>query len=68
MCDRNSGIIRKKELNTVIPGTLSGSAAAYYHLDTTFDNTLGKSDKVEDIRYDYFNLDDGHIFKMITNH
>lgn len=36
---------------------------AYYHLDTTFDNTLGKSDKVEDIRYDYFNLDDGHIFK-----
>ena len=35
----------------------------YYHLDTTFDNTLGKSDKVEDIRYDYFNLDDGHIFK-----
>ena len=36
---------------------------AYYHLDATFDNTLGKSDKVEDIRYDYFNLDDGHIFK-----
>ena len=35
----------------------------YYHLDATFDNTLGKSDKVEDIRYDYFNLDDGHIFK-----
>ena len=35
----------------------------YYHLDVTFDNTLGKSDKVEDIRYDYFNLDDGHIFK-----
>ena len=34
----------------------------YYHLDVTFDNTLGKSDKVEDIRYDYFNLDDGHIF------
>ena len=36
---------------------------AYYHLDTTFDNTLGKSDKVEDIRYDYFNLDDKQIFK-----
>ena len=36
---------------------------AYYHLDATFDNTLGKSDKVEDIRYDYFNLDDKQIFK-----
>ena len=35
----------------------------YYHLDATFDNTLGKSDKVEDIRYDYFNLDDKQIFK-----
>ena len=35
----------------------------YYHLDATFDNTLGNSDKVEDIRYDYFNLDDGQIFK-----
>ena len=36
---------------------------AYYHLDATFDNTLGKSDKVEDIRYDYFNLDDKNIFR-----
>lgn len=35
----------------------------YYHLDATFDNTLGKGDKVEDIRYDYFNLDDKQIFK-----
>ena len=40
---------------------------AYYHLDTTFDNTLGKSDKVEDIRYDYliWMMD---IFLKITNH
>lgn len=31
----------------------------WYHLDITFDNTLGK--KV--IRYDYFNLDDKSIFR-----
>ena len=35
----------------------------YYHLDATFDNTLGKSDQVQDIRYDYFNLDDKSIFR-----
>ena len=35
----------------------------YYHLDATFDNTLGNSDKAADIRYEYFNLDDGHVFK-----
>ena len=35
----------------------------YYHLDATFDNTLGNSDKVEGIRYDYFNLDDKSIFR-----
>lgn len=29
----------------------------YYHLDATFDNTLGKE------RYDYFNLDDKSIFR-----
>jgi len=32
----------------------------YYHLDTTFDNSLGKD---SDIRYDYFNLDDFRIFR-----
>ena len=31
----------------------------YYHLDATFDNTLGK----EEIRYDYFNLNDKNIFR-----
>lgn len=31
----------------------------YYHLDVTFDNTLGKEEK----RYDYFNLDDKSIFR-----
>jgi hypothetical protein len=31
----------------------------WYHLDATFDNTLGK----KEIRYDYFNLDDKSIFK-----
>lgn len=32
----------------------------YYHLDTTFDNTLSHGDL---IRYDYFNLSDSQIFK-----
>lgn len=32
----------------------------YYHLDATFDNSLGDS---EGIRYDYFNLDDSKIFR-----
>lgn len=30
----------------------------WYHLDVTFDNSLGK----DNLRYDYFNLDDAHIF------
>lgn len=33
---------------------------AFYHLDATFDNTLGHGDI---IRYDYFNLDDKQIFR-----
>ena len=33
----------------------------YYHLDATFDNTLGKKDAEK--RYDYFNLDDQMIFR-----
>ena len=37
-------------------------SGTYYHLDVTFDNTLGGSNKAEEIRYDYFNLDDKHIF------
>ena len=32
----------------------------YYHLDATFDNTLGRH---ELIRYDYFNLGDEHFFR-----
>ena len=32
----------------------------YYHLDATFDNSLGTP---ESIRYDYFNLDDKRIFR-----
>lgn len=31
----------------------------YYHLDATFDNSLGRDHRV---RYDYFNLDDKRIF------
>ncbi len=32
----------------------------FYHLDATFDNTLGHSQR---IRYDYFNLGDEHFFR-----
>lgn len=32
----------------------------YYHMDATFDRTLSSAGH---IRYDYFNLDDGHIFR-----
>lgn len=32
----------------------------YYHLDATFDNTLGNP---SEIRYDYFNLNDKQIFR-----
>ena len=36
----------------------------YYHLDATFDNTLGKHNCTEGgIRYDYFNLDDRAVFR-----
>ena len=34
-------------------------AGKYYHLDVTFDNTLGNGER----RYDYFNLDDKNIFR-----
>ena len=34
-----------------------------YHLDATFDNTLGKDRETSEIRYDYFNLDDKKIFR-----
>lgn len=33
----------------------------YYHLDATFDNTLGKDSG--EYRYDYFNLDDQQVFR-----
>lgn len=33
---------------------------SYYHLDVTFDNSLGHG---EAVRYDYFNLDDQHFFR-----
>lgn len=32
----------------------------YYHLDATFDNTLSH---MVPVRYDYFNLDDGKVFR-----
>lgn len=39
----------------------------YYHLDATFDNTLGKhqgnAEAPGEIRYDYFNLGDKAVFR-----
>lgn len=35
----------------------------YYHLDATFDNSLGTDHHNSEIRYDYFNLDDQQIFR-----
>lgn len=39
----------------------------YYHLDATFDNTLGRTDGADKpaplLRYDYFNLDDKAVFR-----
>lgn len=39
-------------------------AGKYYHLDATFDNSLEKNYlEKEEIRYDYYNLDDKSIFR-----
>ena len=38
----------------------------YYHLDATFDNTLGKDRETSEIRYDYFNLDDSQISGIMS--
>ncbi len=35
----------------------------FYHLDATFDTTLGSNDTSQEIRYDYFNLSDKQIFR-----
>ena len=36
----------------------------YYHLDVTFDNTLGRNSRAgQELRYDYFNLEDKKIFR-----
>ena len=35
----------------------------YYHLDATFDNSLGTDHHNSEIRYDYFNLEDKSIFR-----
>ena len=36
---------------------------SWYHLDATFDNTLGRRTAETGIRYDYFNLEDRQIFR-----
>jgi hypothetical protein len=56
LCDNNpeKGIKYRHMWNVV---RIDGK---YYHLDATFDNSLGKE---AIIRYDYFNLSDSQIFK-----
>ena len=56
LCDNNpeKGIKYRHMWNVVRIG------GKYYHLDATFDNSLGKDGN---IRYDYFNLSDSQIFK-----
>ena len=56
LCDNNpeKGIKYRHMWNVV---RIDGK---YYHLDATFDNSLSKNGV---IRYDYFNLNDGQIFK-----
>ncbi len=56
LCDNNpeKGIKYRHMWNVV---RIEGK---YYHLDATFDNSLGKDGE---IRYDYFNLSDSQIFK-----
>ena len=46
--------------STAMPGTWCAWGDAYYHLDATFDNSLGSAELV---RYDYFNLDDRRLFR-----
>lgn len=60
ICDNNpeKGIKYRHTWNIVRIG------GVYYHLDTTFDNTLGKGGVDQgEIRYDYFNLDDKSVFR-----
>ena len=56
LCDNNpeKGIKYRHTWNVVRIG------GKYYHLDVTFDNSLGKEGE---IRYDYVNLSDGQIYK-----
>ena len=49
----DKGVIYRHAWNVI---TVNGKT---YHLDATFDNSLQRGEK----RYDYFNLDDKHIFR-----
>lgn len=60
---RSAAITLKRASNTAIPEHRQ-DRETYYHLDATFDNSLGKCLQTgEEIRYDYFNLDDKAIFR-----
>ena len=56
-------IILRRELSIRHTWNIVKIGGTYYHLDATFDNTLGKDRETSEIRYDYFNLDDSQIFR-----
>ena len=68
LCDRLGleCVIAISEADTSRPGgylhawNVVEIGGKHYHLDATFDHTLGKD---EETRYDYYNLDDKHIFR-----
>lgn len=60
----SAGTIREKGIKYRHTWNIVRINGQYYHLDATFDNTLGKNeDGLTSIRYDYFNLDDKNIFR-----
>ncbi|MBQ3510315.1 MAG: peptidase [Peptococcaceae bacterium] len=50
---------KEKEIKYRHAWNIVRTGGQYYHLDATFDNSLSKD---EIIRYDYYLLDDGHLF------
>ena len=60
-------IILRRGLSIATHGIYVKIGGTYYHLDATFDNTLGKDRETSEIRYDYFNLDDSQYFSGIMS-
>ena len=53
----------ERRINYRHPWNIVKIGDSTYHLDATFDNTLGKDNISGEIRYDYFNLPDKQIFR-----